>query len=64
MKNIVAVRIYYGLNSTPMAELVMADGVHEHIQWNDIKQRKQFEPYITAYTLFYDERPKRNFKEW
>lgn len=64
MRNIVAIRIYYGINSTPMAELVQSDGVHETIQWNDVKQRKRFEPYITAYTMFYDERPKRNFKEW
>lgn len=58
---VIAVRIYYGLNNTPMADLKMADGVVETIQWNDTKQRKQFEKYITGYTLFYDEREKVSF---
>lgn len=61
--SVIAVRIYYGLNSTPMADLKMADGVVETIQWNDVKQRKQFERYINGYTLFYDEREKVSFDE-
>lgn len=61
--SVIAVRIYYGLNSTPMADLKMADGVIETIQWNDTKQRKQFEKYITGYTLFYDEREKVSFNK-
>lgn len=64
MRNIVAIRIFYGLNFTPMAELITADGVCETIQWNDPKLRKQFEPYITGYTLFYDEREKRPWQDW
>ena len=63
-KNIIAVRIYLGLNATPMAEFKTVDGVLETIQWNDYKQRKEFMPYITAYTLFYDERPKRDWDQW
>lgn len=62
--NVIAIRIYYGINMTPMADLKMADGVLETIQWNNVKQRKAFEPYINGYTLFYDERKKRPFDEW
>lgn len=60
-KSVIAVRIYYGLNCTPMADLRMSDGVVEHIQWTDFKQRKEFEPLITGYTFFYDEREKCDF---
>jgi len=63
-KHVIAIRIYYGLNSTPMADLRMNDGVVEHIQWNDIKARKNFEPMINGYTFVYDERPKRKWEEW
>lgn len=63
-QGVVAIRIYYGLNNTPMADLKMADGVVETIQWTDAKQRKQFESGINGYTLIYDERPKREWSEW
>lgn len=63
-KHVVAVRIYFGLNATPMADLRMNDGVVEHIQWTDAKARKEFERMINGYTLFYDERPKREWKDW
>ena len=74
-KTVLAVRIYYygscGGNgatfmssTTPMADLKMSDGVVETIQWNDVKQRKEFLPLITGYTLIYDERPKRPWEEW
>lgn len=63
-KSVLAIRIYEGLNCTPYADLRMSDGVVEHIQWNDVKQRKHFAPMITGYTLVYDERPKREWKEW
>lgn len=63
-KHVIAVRIYYGLNNTPMADLRMNDGVCEHIQWNDAKARKEFEPLINGHTLFYDEREKREWKDW
>ena len=62
--HVIAIRIYLGLNATPMADLKINDGVVETIQWNDVKQRKQFERYIDGYTLFYDERPKRDWFEW
>ena len=61
---VIAVRIYYGLNCTPMADLRMSDGVVETIRWTDIKERKKFIPLITGYTLIYDERPKRDWEEW
>ena len=63
-KHVLAVRIYEGLNCTPMADLRMNDGVVEHIQWNDAKARKEFEPLMNGYTLVYDERPKREWKDW
>lgn len=53
-KHVIAIRIYYGLNSTPMADLRM----------NDAKARKNFESMINGYTLVYDERPKRKWEEW
>ena len=63
-KTVIAIRIYLGLNATPYADLRMSDGVVEHIQWNDVRQRKEFEHQITGYTLYYDERPKREWQEW
>lgn len=60
----VAVRIYYGINQTPMADIKFNDGVTKIIQWTDVEQRKEMLPYITGYTLIYDERPKRNWNEW
>ena len=63
-KAAIAVRIYYGLNQTPMADIKFNDGVMDTIQWTDIKQRKEMIPYINGYTLIYDERSKRSWDEW
>lgn len=63
-KGVLAIRIYYGLNHTPMADLRMVDGVVETIQWTDTKQRKEFEKGINGYTLIYDEREKCEWNEW
>lgn len=63
-KTVIAIRIYLGLNNTPYADLRMSDGVVEHIQWNDTRQRKAFASLITGYTLIYDERPKREWQDW
>lgn len=60
--SVIAVRIYYGVNFTPMADLYMSDGVTEHIQWTDVDARKEFVPLMTGYTLFYDERDKVPFE--
>lgn len=64
--HVIAVRIYFldDGDFTPMADLLMPDGVVEHIQWNDVKQRKPYEKGINGYTLIYDERPKRDWSEW
>lgn len=62
--SVIAVRIYYGLNNTPMADLRMSDGVVETIQWTSVKEREAFVPLINGYTLFYDERAKRTWNEW
>lgn len=64
VQHVVAIRIYYADGHIPMADLRMADGVVETIEWTNTKQRKPFEPFINGYTLFYDEREKRNWEEW
>lgn len=61
MTSVVAVRIFLSDNATPMADILMNDGVIEHIQWTNQKQRKQFESMMNVYTLFYDERPKASW---
>lgn len=63
-KMIIAIRIYYGINHTPMADLLFIDGVVETIQWTDVKARKEFESMITGYTLYYDEREKKAWDDW
>ena len=63
-KMVIAIRIYYGYAMTPMADLLCRDGVVETIQWNDVKARKEFEKYITGYTLIYDEREKQDWNDW
>lgn len=65
VRGVMAVRIYFdGASKMPMADLRMVDGVVEHICWVDVKQRKRFDAGINGYTLFYDERPKREWEEW
>lgn len=64
VQQVIAIRIYYKYDHIPMADLRMADGVVETIEWTNTKQRKPFEPFINGYTLFYDEREKRNWEEW
>lgn len=65
MRGVLAIRIYIdGVNGLPMADLKMADGVVEHICWVDPKQRKPFAGGINGYTLIYDERPMREWKDW
>jgi hypothetical protein len=62
---VVAMRIFYAENgSTPMAELVFAFGRSKTIKWNVVEERETYLPGINAYTLIYDERPKREFNEW
>lgn len=65
VRGVIAIRIYFdGISTAPMADLLMNDGVVEHICWVDVKQRKEFEPGINGYTLVYDERPKRSWESW
>ena len=63
-KGVVAARIYYSHNFTPMADLRFNDGVVETIRWTDVEQRKAFESYLNGYTLIYDEREKKPWNEW
>ena len=63
---VVAIRIFVADNGlTPMAEIKFAfcpDTVI--VQWDVVANREMLSPGITAYTLWYDERPKRDFREW
>ena len=62
---VVAMRIFYAENGfTPMAELVFAFGRSKTIRWDVIDERETYLPGINAYTLVYDERPKKKFEEW
>ncbi len=62
---IVAMRIFYAENGfTPMAELVFAFGRSKTIRWDVIEENEIYLPGINAYTLIYDERPKKEFNEW
>lgn len=63
---VLAIRIYLGgyTGTVPMADLYIADGVVETIEWTNKKQRKEFESAISGYTLIYDERPKKSWAEW
>lgn len=65
-RNVLAVRIYLGgyTGTVPMADLYIADGVFETIEWTNKRERKAFEAGINGYTLIYDERPKRSWEEW
>lgn len=62
---IIAIRIYY-LNggTTPYADLAFPNGKYTTIAWTDVQTRKKYASGITGYTLFYDEREKRDFEEW
>lgn len=63
---VLAIRIYNGgyTGAVPMADLKMNDGVTETIEWTNAKQRKKFVPFMSGYTMIYDERPKRDWGEW
>lgn len=64
--NIVAIRIYYSIkdNITPMADIKFHDGTRITRIWDLVKTHEEIDPYIDAYTLWYDERPKRNWENW
>ena len=62
---VIAIRIYYAENGfTPMADLALAFGDKVTIEWDVPAEREVYESGINAYTLYYDERPKREFKDW
>lgn len=62
---VVAIRIYYAENRfTPMADLAFAFGGKATIEWDVPMEREVYKSGINAYTLYYDERPKREFKDW
>jgi hypothetical protein len=61
-----AIRIFYADGTlTPMAELAFAFGGKVTVRWNMPLEREVYAPGITAYTIIYDERPKRpDFNDW
>lgn len=61
---VVAIRIYLKNGHQPEAELVFAFGGTETIHWDVPSEREKYASGINGYTLFYDERPKREFKDW
>lgn len=68
---IVAIRIFYAEDGhSPMAEIVFAYESEMYpnkrvvIEWDSIDEKKPYLIGINAYTLWYDERPKREFNEW
>lgn len=61
---IIAIRIYLINDHIPMADLVFPDGKYTTIEWINISHRNKYKSGINGYTLVYDERPKRDFKEW
>lgn len=64
VQQVVAIRIYYNYGNIAMADLLMADGVVETIEWTNYDQRKKFQRLISGYTLIYDEREKISWEEW
>lgn len=61
---VVAIRIYFEGDRNPMAQLAFAFGGTATIDWVNPDQRKVYESGINGYTLIYDEREKRSFKDW
>lgn len=66
--SIIALRIFFDDASehpcAPMAEVVYANGTTSRFRWDNIEAREAHMPYVNAYTLIYDERPKRAFCDW
>lgn len=62
--SVVAIRIYLKDGFQPMAELAFAFGGTKIISWVSVADRKKYEEGINGYTLFYDERPKAEFKDF
>lgn len=61
---VIAIRIYLVDGHIPMADLVFPDGRYTTIEWANVSHRDKYKSGINGYTLIYDERPKRDFKEW
>lgn len=63
--NVVAIRLYYGEdNITSIADIKFHDGTFITRVWNLVTTHEEIDPYIDSYTLWYDERPKRDWDEW
>lgn len=62
--SVVAIRIWLENGYQPMAELAFAFGGTRTIHWDDVSERENYISGINAYTLMYDERLKRDFRDW
>lgn len=60
---VTAIKIFLD-GATPRATLAFAFGGYVTIAWNNVEEREQYMAGINAYTLIYDERPKRQFEDW
>ena len=58
---VTAIRIFYGEDRTPMAELAFAFGGTATIEWTNVEMRKKYIEGINGYTFFFDERDKASF---
>jgi len=59
---VVAMRIFFGNDRVPMAELAFAYGGTQTIEWTNVDQRMVYSSGINGYTLIYDERDKADFQ--
>lgn len=58
-----AIRIYLDDFCMPMVECKTTDGVVENYRWDNPKHRKEIFECINGYTLIYDERDKKSWKD-
>ncbi|WP_346938106.1 hypothetical protein [uncultured Clostridium sp.] len=56
------IRIYLNNDCTPIAECHFMNGDVVKVFWNKLEVRETMLQYTNGYTLFYDERPKVDWK--
>ena len=61
---VIAIRLFFEAGkSIPMAEIVTAFGRRGIVRWDSVENRNRYGNGITAYTLYYDERPAMEFAD-
>jgi hypothetical protein len=65
-KFVSAIRIFYSGEAShiPFAEVKYYGGESEIVRWANNEDYERIHKCMNAYTYIYDERGKRNFKEW